>query len=102
MDNFLLHTDSYKLTHHRQYPPDAEIVYSYLEARGGSYEETVFFGLQYYLKKYLEGQVVTHQMITDANELSKEHFGADLFNKEGWLYILDKHNGRLPLEIKAV
>ena len=102
MVNFLLRTDSYKLTHWRQYPPDAEMVYSYLESRGGDYDETVFFGLQYYLKKYLEGSVITASMIDEAEALSEQHFGQNLFNRKGWEHILQVHEGRLPIEIYAV
>ena len=47
-DNIILATDSYKLTHWRQYPPDTEVVYSYFESRAGAkFPYTVFFGLQY-------------------------------------------------------
>ena len=30
------------------------------------------------------------------------HIGDGIFNKEGWQYILDEHEGYLPVEIKAV
>jgi len=50
MNNFILRTDSYKLTHWKQYPEGMTKVYSYLESRGGDYEKTLFFGLQYYIK----------------------------------------------------
>lgn len=49
-----------KVTHHLQYPPGTETIYSYFECRGGAYEEVCFFGLQYYLKKYLAGRARTH------------------------------------------
>lgn len=39
-----------QVTHHMQYPPGTETVYSYFESRGGKFTETVFFGLQYILK----------------------------------------------------
>lgn len=101
--NPLLRTDSYKLTHWRQYPPDTQYVYSYLESRGGEYEETVFFGLSYYLQKYLANKVFTMTDIDQAAAFCKEHFGDEsLFNYKGWKYILDTHQGRLPLTIKAV
>jgi hypothetical protein len=61
--NIILRTDSYKFTHWRQYPPGTERVYSYFESRGGKWREVVFFGLQYYLKRCLEGPVVTRQAI---------------------------------------
>ena len=38
--NPILNTDSYKLTHWWQYPPDTRHIYSYLESRGGMFEET--------------------------------------------------------------
>ena len=50
--NFILRTDSYKLTHWDMYPVGTTCVYSYLEARkGGTYGKTKWFGLQYYLKR---------------------------------------------------
>ncbi len=37
-----------------------------------------------------------------ADEFSKAHFGSDIFNKEGWEYIVKVHGGKLPIRIKAV
>lgn len=102
MENFILMTDSYKLSHHKQYPKNTTKIYSYLESRGGLYSKTVFFGLQYYLKKYLEGPIVFKHHLEDANEFSKQHFGCNIFNYEGWKYIIEKHDGKLPILIKAV
>lgn len=105
MDNFLLRTDSYKLTHWKQYPSNAEKVYSYLESRGhdaNGADETVFFGLQYYLHRYMSGSVFTRSDIESANEFAKQHFGSDHFNYNGWMRLLEKHEGRLPLRIRAV
>ena len=102
-DNLLLLTDCYKLTHWRQYPPKTTKVYSYFESRGGDYPETVFFGLQYLLKKYLEGKVVTQEKITEAEEITKLTLGnKNLFNRNGWEYILNQFDGQLPISIKAV
>ena len=101
--NIILRTDSYKFTHWRQYPPGTERVYSYFESRGGKWPEVVFFGLQYYLKKYLEGPVVSRQSIDEAAEIVRRHFGGrSLFNRTGWDQILEKHGGRLPVVIRAV
>ncbi len=44
--NIILDTDSYKLSHYKQYPPGTEQVFSYIESRGGQFDSTVFFGLQ--------------------------------------------------------
>lgn len=100
--NPLLRTDSYKLTHYKQYPKDAQIVYSYLESRGGDFPETVFFGLQYYLQEYMQGRVFNMPDIHNAREFAKEHFGVDQFNFDGWVRLFNKYGGKLPLRIRAV
>jgi nicotinamide phosphoribosyltransferase len=100
--NFLLRTDSYKFTHWKQYPPNTTGIYSYLESRGGMFPATVFFGLQYYLRTYVQGSVFTKQDIAQADEFCRQHFGRDLFNREGWTRLLEKHGGCLPVRIRAV
>ena len=103
LDNILLLTDSYKVTHYRPYPPATQTVYSYVESRGGDFGELVFFGLQYYLKKYLAGRVITQEKIDFADAFLARHFGnANLFNSAGWRHILERHEGRLPVSICAV
>lgn len=103
MSNLLLQTDSYKLTHYKQYPPKTQYVYSYLESRGGQFDNTVFFGLQYLLKKYLVGKVFTPKDIEDANRFALAHFGrSDCFNYTGWYQLWNKYEGILPIKIKAV
>lgn len=102
-ENIILMTDSYKVSHHKQYPPKTEKVYSYFESRGGEFDNTVFFGLQYFIKKYLTGRVVTQEKIDEARDLLTGHLGSeDIINLAGWEYILKEHAGRLPVEIKAV
>jgi nicotinamide phosphoribosyltransferase len=110
-DNIILLSDSYKVSHWRQYPPGTEYVYSYFESRGcerDGWDEVCFFGLQYFIKRYLTGQVVTREKIEQASKLYAQHFGDgkkddnDMFYREGWEYILERHGGRLPVKIKAV
>ena len=102
-NNICLLTDSYKVTHHYFYPNGTEKIYSYLESRvGAEFNKTIFYGLQYIIKKYLEGQVVTQEKIDEADKLISAHIGEDIFNRQGWQYILDNHEGRLPIEIRAV
>ena len=105
-DNIILATDSYKFSHWKQYPPGTEYVYSYFESRGcdrDGWNDVVFFGLQYFLKRYLAGQVISQEKIDEAVTMCSEHFvGNGLFYKEGFQYILDKHGGRLPISIKAL
>ncbi|CAF1120641.1 unnamed protein product [Rotaria magnacalcarata] len=101
-NNILLKTDSYKVSHYKQYPKETNLVYAYLESRGGNYPEQVFFGLQYILKKHLLGKVVTREYLDQAAEFWKEHFGYDIINREMWEHIIEKHDGHLPIRIKAV
>ena len=101
--NIILLTDSYKVSHYKQYPAGTTQIYSYFESRGGQFENLTFFGLQYYLIEYLAGQVVTQAKINQAEKLFSAHFGSDkLFNKAGWEYILKEHKGYLPVRIRAV
>lgn len=97
--NFLLNTDSYKTSHWVQYPPQTEYISSYIEPRGGIFPETVFFGLQAFLKEYLSAPVT--QADIDEAEIMLAAHGVP-FNRAGWQYILDVHNGYLPLQIDAV
>ena len=101
-ENILLVTDSYKVSHHKQYPENTTHVYSYFESRGGKFHSTVFFGLQYIIKKWLVGPVVTKEMVEEATEVYEKHLGPGIFNTEGWMHIVEHHEGRLPLRIKAV
>ena len=45
------------MSHHKQYPPGLSKVKAYFESRGGKHPTTVFFGLQYLLKRYLSHRV---------------------------------------------
>lgn len=104
MTNIILATDSYKLNHWNQYPKDTEAVYSYFESRkGAEFPYTVFFGLQVILKNYLEGRRVDMDAVEQAHKIAEVHFGnTKLFNREGWKHIVNKHDGYLPVRIKAV
>ena len=97
--NIVLNSDSYKYSQFSQYPPDTEYIYSYIESRGGKYDETVFFGLQAFIQEYLTNPI-TQEMIDEAEEIILAH--GEPFNREGWEYILTVHDGYLPVEIKAV
>lgn len=101
--NILLTGDSYKAGHSELYHPGIDKIYSYLEARGGLYPSSIFFGLQYYLKKYLEGPQVTRSKIDEAEDFWGAHFGRkDYFDRKKWEYILHEYDGNLPLRIEAV
>ncbi len=98
--------DSYKISHHRIYVNGVEELVSYLEARAPSEfsDKTVFFGLQYILKRHFVGNVVKERDLPRIKAFCKYHFMGDetLFNEAGWRYIINKRNGLLPLSIHAV
>jgi nicotinamide phosphoribosyltransferase len=101
-NNIMLLTDSYKISHYKQYPAGTSTIYSYFESRGGKFKDVTFFGLQYLIKEYLTGVVVTKEKIEQAEEMYKVHFGnPELFYKEGWMHILNAHGGKLPVRIKG-
>jgi len=97
--SIILNTDSYKVSMFKQYPAGTTGVYSYIESRGGRYDRTVFFGLQAFIKEYLL-EPITQSDIDIADEILTAH--GEPFNRAGWQYILDKHNGYLPVVIRAV
>ena len=99
LDNLLLNTDSYKASHWLQYPPGTDATFFYVESRGGTYDRTVFFGLQAILKEYL-ARPISHADVDEARDLFAAH--GEPFNDSGWRYIVDHHGGRLPIRIRAV
>ena len=80
---------SFQVSHHRQYPENTTHVYSYFESRGGKFANVTFFGLQYIIKRWLVGKIVTAEKVQEAKEVYQAHFGQDLFNEEGWMYIVE-------------
>src|SRR5882672_5180104 len=102
--NPILNTDSYKLTHWWQYPADTRHIYSYLESRGGMFEETMLALLQYIIKCNFAGQVFTLDDVEEARRVAHAHFSGHpkSFNYEGFKSLYAKHGGRLPLRIRAV
>jgi nicotinamide phosphoribosyltransferase len=99
--NRIIDTDSYKASHWLQYPPKTTLVHSYLESRGTDrdWEKTVFFGLQYILKRYFL-EKFTLEMVEEANDTITAH-GLP-FNYEGWKNVIKKHNGKMPFRVRAV
>lgn len=99
LDNLILNTDSYKASHFLQYPPGSEAMFSYIESRGGEWDQTVFFGLQMILKEYLS-RPVTLAMVEEAAALFAAH--GEPFPLEDWRYLVERHQGHFPLRICAV
>ncbi len=102
--NLILNTDSYKASHYLQYPPGTDGYFGYIEARKPlksvePHNETVFFGLQMFVKEYLLNPI-TKEDIDEAETFFKVH--GEPFSREGWEYILEKYDGYFPVTIKAV
>lgn len=96
--SIVLQADSYKFSQYKQYPKGTTRVFSYIESRGGT-DEIMMFGLQYIIKNHLLDRV-TQFDIDYAEKRIKAH-GLP-FNREGWEYIVNEHNGKLPLCIRAL
>jgi len=96
-----MRADSYKLGHFQQLPDGAQYVSSYIEARGcdAGWKETVFLGIQAFIKNYLTTPL-TQADVDYAAERAAAH-GVP-FNREGWEYIVNICGGMLPLRIQAL
>lgn len=99
----ILKTDSYKASHFYQYPQGVRGLFAYLEARqGAKYPHSMFFGLQYILQRYFnfedENRISEHD-VDEAEAFWTAH--GEPFNRDGWMSVVEKHDGRLPLRIRA-
>lgn len=101
MKNILLQTDVYKMGHMEQYAPGCNKVYSYLTARSDrNFNETLFFGLQYYLKRYL-AEPITPEMGEEFLQYRALILGSNSPEIERKIRSLCQL-GYLPLEIRSV
>ena len=106
--NVLVCTDTYKASHFKQIPPDAEASRFYLAPRrkllGAEYDDFIMFGLSYFIKKYLE-RPITEVDIQYAHKIW-DHFnvggGAYPFPYEAFQRIVDDFDGRLPIPIAGI
>lgn len=105
-DNLVLCSDAYKYSHPKFYGTEMTKMISYMESRGGKFAETVFYGLQIFLKQYLEGIAITKEEVDEAHEYLGTKLGVfgrdDVFDRSKFDYIVDKYDGKLPISIKAV
>lgn len=108
--NPLLLTDGYKVDHRRQYPENTTLVYSNWTPRRSRIEEVdevVFFGLQYFIKKY-----ILHDFKTDFFDQPKDKVIAQYArrinnylgpNRVGTQHIAALHDlGYIPMVFKAL
>ena len=108
--NPLLFTDGYKVDHRRQYPDQTTLVYSNWtprKSRIDGIDEVVFFGLQYFIKKYVIEDFTQNFFQQPKEQISKKYsrrinnyLGE---NKVGVKHIEALHDlGYLPIVIKAL
>ena len=108
--NPLLLTDGYKVDHRRQYPDGTTLVYSNWTPRKSrieGVEEVVFFGLQYFIKKYIIEDFDQHFFKQPKEEVVKKYsrrinnyLGE---NQVGTKHIEDLHDlGYIPMVFKAL
>lgn len=92
--NLNISTDVYKLTHPFMY--SGKGIYSYWEPRYSKWEKIKFFGLQYILNIIAKG--ITKEDIKEGKRCA-EILGLPFPN---WEYILEKHQGTIPVEIHSL
>jgi nicotinamide phosphoribosyltransferase len=108
--NPLLLTDGYKVDHRRQYPEGTTLVYSNWtprKSRIDGVEEVVFFGLQYFLKKYILQDFEAHffaqpkeKVLAQYARRINNYLGE---NQVGIQHIADLHDlGYIPMVFKAL
>ena len=108
--NPLLLTDGYKVDHRRQYPDNTTLVYSNWtprKSRIDGVEEVVFFGLQYFLKKYIIHDFEESffkrpkaEVIAKYSRRINNYLGE---NQVGTKHIEDLHDlGYIPMVFKAL
>lgn len=108
-NNLVLCSDAYKYSHPKFYNGGSlkmTKMISYLESRGGKFEETVYFGMQRILKTHLEGVAITKEEVDEAYEYLGNELGVfgrnDVFDRTKFDYIVDNYGGKLPISIKSV
>ena len=108
--NPLLLTDGYKVDHRRQYPTGTTLVYSNWtprKSRLSGIDEVVFFGLQYFIKKYILEDFENYffkqpkeKVIAEYSRRINNYLGP---NQVGTAHIEALHNlGYIPMVIKAL
>ncbi|NQX86232.1 MAG: nicotinate phosphoribosyltransferase [Flavobacteriaceae bacterium] len=108
--NPLLYTDGYKVDHRRQYPDNTTLVYSNWtprKSRIDGIDEVVFYGLQYFIKKYIITDF-DENFFSQPKDLICKTYARRINsylgdNNVGVQHIADLHDlGYLPICIKAL
>lgn len=108
--NPLFYSDFYKTSHFLMYPPGTEYVYSNATPRStriNNVDRVVVFGIQYFLKEYLQKRFDTYFFYRNRDEVINEYksvmdssLGPNAFPLD---HLSDLHDlGYLPIKIKAL
>lgn len=99
--NLILDADAYKNDHGRMLPFGTDYIFSTISARksSGYNPHLVAFGVRYLLQTYLSRPLT--QFHIDQAEYYIKLQGYQ-FDRQRWQYIVDQHQGILPLQITAV
>lgn len=107
----ILLTDCYKLDHRRQYPEGTTEVYSNFTARQSrvdGIDEVVFFGLRYYVQRYLIEEfdiwfdMDEDEAVREYEDMVKAYLGPDALGGD-FSHIRDLHRLQcLPIRLKAL
>jgi nicotinamide phosphoribosyltransferase len=108
--NPLLLTDGYKVDHRRQYPSGTTLVYSNWtprKSRMAGVDEVVFYGLQYFIKKYILEDFENHffkqpkeKVVTQYSRRINNYLSE---NQVGTAHIEALHDlGYIPMVFKAL
>lgn len=98
-----LKTDSYKVGHWKMLPGGTTNMYSYGESRGltSGITDVVFYGFQAILKKHFSKQI-TASDVERTKRFADRHLRPGAFDYEGWMDVVTKNDGRLPIRISAI
>lgn len=97
--NIIIAQDAYKYSHPFVVRPDVTGLTSYIEPRSSWAEEIVFFGIQAFIRKYLE----TPLTLRDVNKAAMIAQSAFIpFAKDLYLAVVNECGGYLPFTIQAL
>lgn len=97
--NPILNADSYKIGMPQMYKPGITEVYSFIESRGGEYDEIVVSGISSFIDEYLTEPLSVENVdkISEFLALRDEPFDRARYDQ-----IVSLHGGKYPLEIMAL
>lgn len=101
--NPLLSTDVYKMGHMEQYAPGTSHVFEdHCTRTDKNFAEYVFFGLQYYLKKYFSKREITREQADEFLEIRGDILGVTRSREIGKKMYALADLGYVPMRIRAL